>query len=240
MLFPILQSGLHWRAVDKPSGVLCHPTKPGGPPTLRDWALEQFPGELNACINRLDRETSGIVLLARTHEGASSLGKQIMRRTVGKSYHALVYGRTPDTAEINAPLARLGDHGPSEIHLKQGVHPDGSPARTRIQRLETRQHPLAGEISQVACFPETGRLHQIRVHLAHLGFPVVGDKIYGPAPEAYLEFIRTGWTPSLEARLHLNRHALHASGIGFTWETERIQIVSALPGDLQAFWDLAR
>lgn len=234
--FTLLESA-DWRAVHKPSGILCHPTKPGGPPTLRDWSLGHFPGELNACINRLDRETSGIVLMARTHEGASSLGKQIMRRTVDKSYLALVHGRPQEEQTVDAPLARLGDHGPSEIHLKQGVVEGGAPASTKIRRLDTRHHPLAGEISLVACFPESGRLHQIRVHLAHAGHPVVGDKIYGPDPRAYLEFIETGWTPSLEARLHLNRHALHASGISFTWGTERIHIEDPLPEDLESFWN---
>jgi len=233
----ILAGADDWRAVHKPSGILCHPTKPGGPPTLREWAIDRFPNELNACINRLDRETSGIVLMARTHEGASSLGKQIMRRTVDKSYLALVLGQPPEAQTIEAPLARLGDHEPSEIHLKQGVIEGGSPALTRFQRLETRRHPAVGTISLVACFPETGRLHQLRVHLAHVGFPVLGDKIYGPDPKAYLEFIQTGWTPELESRLHFSRHALHASGVSFTWGTDRIRIEDPLPADMRAFWD---
>lgn len=233
----ILAEADDWRAVHKPSGLLCHPTRPGGPVTLREWSIERFPNELNACINRLDRETSGIVLMARTREGASSLGKQIMRRTVEKNYLALVYGSPPEEQTIDAPLARLGDHGPSEIHLKQGVIAAGSPALTRFRCLETRQHPTAGAISLLACFPETGRLHQIRVHLAHIGHPVVGDKIYGPDDRAYLEFIETGWTPSLESRLHLPRHALHASGVSFTWGTERIHVEDPLPTDLASFWN---
>ncbi len=234
----ILAGADDWRAVHKPSGILCHPTKPDGPPTLREWAMDSFPNELNACINRLDRETSGIVLMARTHEGASSLGKQIMRRTVDKSYLALVLGQPPEAPQtIEAPLARLGDYGPSEIHLKQGVIECGSPALTRFQRLETRQHPAAGIVSLVACFPETGRLHQLRVHLAHVGYPVLGDKIYGPDSKAYLEFIQTGWTPALASRLHFSRHALHAAGVSFTWGTERVRIEDPLPSDMRAFWD---
>ena len=82
-------------------------------------------------------------------------------------------------------------------------------------------------------FPETGRMHQIRVHLAHSGHPVVGDKLYGPDDACYLEFIATGWTPALAARLLLDRHALHSAVLrlparGLAWE-------APLPGDLAAF-----
>ena len=84
--------------------------------------------------------------------------------------------------------------------------------------------------------PETGRLHQIRVHLAHAGYPVVGDKIYGPDEGCYLRFIETGWTPELARVLWLDRHALHAwrltfdDGLG-----ERRTVESPLPGDLASF-----
>jgi 23S rRNA pseudouridine1911/1915/1917 synthase len=233
----LLHQTTDWAAADKPPGLLCHPTKPGGPPTLRDWFLARDPGSLAACVNRLDRETSGIVLIARTRSGASGLGRLMMRHGFRKAYLALVHGRPPDEAAIDAPLARLGDHGPSEIYLKQGVIPAGASALTRIRRLETRLHPAAGPLSLVQCSPQTGRLHQIRVHLTHLGHPVLGDKLYGPAPGAYLEFIRTGWTDSLATRLHHPRHALHATSLAFPWEHQDITIESPLPPDLAALWN---
>jgi len=228
-----------WAAVDKPPGLLCHPTKPGGPPTLRDWFLSRDPAALAACVNRLDRETSGIVLIARTRGGASTLGKLMMRQGFEKTYLALVHGKPLDESVVEAPLGRLGSLGPSEIYLKQGVMPGGAEAFTRIRRLETRLHPRAGTISLVTCHPRTGRLHQIRVHLAHLGHPVLGDKLYGPDPGAYLEFIRTGWTDSLATRLHHPRHALHASALAFSLDGRPFILESPLPPDLATLWNHA-
>ena len=83
--------------------------------------------------------------------------------------------------------------------------------------------------------PLTGRTHQIRVHLAHAGFPVVGDKIYGPREEAYLEFIETGWTPKLARELILPRHALHACALGFDDGRGRREISIGLAPDMEAF-----
>lgn len=233
----LVQETEDWSAVSKPAGILCHPTKPGGPPTLREWFQELHPGALGACVNRLDRETSGLVVIARTRHGASVLGRQLMARTVEKTYRALVHGSSADSGEIDAPLARLGDHGPSEIYLKQGVIEGGTPALTRYRTLGRRLHPRAGAVSLVECAPLTGRLHQIRVHLAHLGHPVVGDKLYGPDPGAYLEFIRTGWTDELLGRLHFPRQALHACGLRFEWEGAGVDLHDPLPADMEAFWN---
>ena len=100
----------------------------------------------------------------------------------------------------------------SRIHLKQMVHPDGA-LRADSLRLWSSATSIAAAAAS-AClraFPQTGRMHQIRVHLAHAGHPIVGDKLYGPDEGCYLEFIETGWTPALAARLLLPRHALHAS-----------------------------
>jgi 23S rRNA pseudouridine1911/1915/1917 synthase len=228
-----------WVAVSKPPGMLCHPTKPGGPPTLREWFHGHYPAALGACVNRLDRETSGIVVIARTSHGASVLGKQLMARTVEKTYLALVHGAAPAQHTIDAPLARLGDHGPSAIYLKQGVVEGGAAAVTSFRTLGTRTHAQAGTVSLVECAPRTGRLHQIRVHLAHLGHPVVGDKLYGPDSQAYLEFIRTGWTDSLASRLHFPRQALHASSLAFLWGEGPVRIDDPLLEDMRAFWDSA-
>lgn len=223
-----------WVAVSKPAGMLCHPTKPGGPPTLRDWFLARYAGALGACANRLDRETSGIVLVARTRAGASGLGKLLMARGWRKIYMALVHGEPPTRMEVDAPLGRLGDHGFSEIYLKQGVVEGGAEARTVVERLEAGEHPQAGRLALVRCLPETGRLHQIRVHLAHAGHPVVGDKLYGVAPEAYLEFIRTGWTEALAARLFMPRQALHAAAVELVWEGQAVRVEDGLPEDMEA------
>jgi 23S rRNA pseudouridine1911/1915/1917 synthase len=114
------------------------------------------------------------------------------------------------------------------------IHPEGAPARTDF-RIEQRFTRNSGErFSIIRAFPRTGRTHQIRVHLASLGHAIVGDKIYGPDETLYLEFIETGWTPELERRLLLPRHALHSAALeiegGDRW-------ISALPSDLASFVD---
>lgn len=119
---------------------------------------------------------------------------------------------------IAAPLARKGAYEPSPIWLKQAIHAEGSPANTRfalLQRFESNTDPKK-KFSLIEATPITGRMHQIRVHLAHSGHPIVGDKIYGEDEQCYLEFIETGWTPSLESRLLLPRHALHAYSLILT------------------------
>ena len=86
----------------------------------------------------------------------------------------------------------------------------------------------------VRCRPLTGRMHQIRVHLAHLGFPIIGDKIYGGDEQNYLDFIETGWTPALAQRLFLPRHALHASALCFPLREQCVTVTSPLPSDINA------
>ena len=86
--------------------------------------------------------------------------------------------------------------------------------------------------------PETGRTHQIRVHLGHLGYPIVGDKIYGPSEECYLEFIETGWSDALEEMLHLRRHALHASRLVIPDEAGDLEWRSPMPREFREFCEI--
>jgi 23S rRNA pseudouridine1911/1915/1917 synthase len=139
-----------------------------------------------------------------------------------------------DLHQVDAPLARLGQHGPSAIWLKQGIHPLGLEARTEFRVEQRFQKATANgdRFSIIRAIPLTGRTHQIRVHLAHAGYPVVGDKIYGPDEQLYLRFIQTGWTKELEQRLLLPRHALHSAKLTIPGENEWS---SELPADLAAF-----
>lgn len=185
-------------------------------------------------INRLDRETSGIVLVAKHKEAAGELGKAMERREFRKSYRAIVWG-WPDQDEftIDAPLRRKGEILESPIWVKQMVHAEGKESRTRfeVERRFERETSNGTQFSLLRCFPETGRMHQIRVHAAHAGHAIVGDKIYGPDQQCYLDFIETGWTLELEQQLLMNRQALHASGFGWRdrdWE-------SLLPQDMAVF-----
>lgn len=228
----IIDETADWIVVDKPPFIEAHPSKPNGRATLWDGLRELLSFELAnggqvSLINRLDRETSGLTLVAKTHDSARALHMEMQERQFRKEYLALVWGwPAAEEFEVDAPILRQGEQGPSRIYLKQTVHPAGAVARTafRVERRFTGTTSNGDRFSLVRAFPETGRMHQIRVHLAHAGFPVVGDKIYGPDEGCYLEFIDTGWTPALAEQLLLPRHALHSTALhlptrGLSWHS---------------------
>lgn len=226
-------------AVEKPAFLLVHPSKPDGPVTLWDRLRELLAYEIAgggqvSLINRLDRETSGIVLVAKSGETARSCAMAMARGEIAKEYLAIVTG-WPEGEQwsVKEPILRLGEVEHSWIWLKRGVHPAGSPSHTDFTVLKRVTHPVHGRLALIHCIPRTGRTHQIRVHLAHSGYPVVGDKIYGPAEECYLEFIETGWSPGLAHRLWLPRHALHSSSLALMLEGKRHHWESPLPPDME-------
>lgn len=202
------------------------------PDILSYMQAETGEGDL-APPHRLDRETSGAQLLTRDKDSARRFFTLFKTHLVGKTYLALVHG-TPDWERrtLDAPLGDLGLGGANKIIVRQGVVPDGKPAMTDFRVLARRAgHAL------IEAYPRSGRLHQIRAHLSHLGLPMVGDKIYGRDPSVFLEFMQTGQTPELTARLGLNRQALHAARITFPWEGAHVVIGVPLAPDLQAYWD---
>jgi 23S rRNA pseudouridine1911/1915/1917 synthase len=237
--FAIVAESEEFIVVEKPPFLLVHPTKPGSVRTL--WgelkqllAFEIANGGQISIVNRLDRETSGLVLVAKSAATARRFGLLMQEQRIAKEYLAIVWGWPEwDTRWVDAPLARQGAHLPSPIWLKQTIHPLGAPARTdfRVEQRFTRGNDNQ-RFSIIRAFPRTGRTHQIRVHLVSLGHPIVGDKIYGPDEKLYLQFIETGWTPELERELLLPRHALHSAALeidgGERW-------VSPLPADLASF-----
>ncbi len=215
----ILEETVDWVVVDKPPHIAIHPSRPGETGTLWNHlkellAYEVVNGGQVSIINRLDRDTSGLVLIAKNAAAARRFCRAMERRQFHKEYLALVSGWPPENRyEIDAPLARQGLHLPSRIWVKQTVHPDGAPSATvvTVEKRFTRSSTNGGRFSLVRAIPLTGRMHQIRVHLAHIGHPLVGDKIYGPDEGCYLRFIETGWTPELERTLLLPRQALHSA-----------------------------
>ncbi len=240
--FTILDETEELLVVDKPAGVLIHPTKPGGPRTLWDDARDLLAYEIAnggqvSIINRLDRETSGVVLLAKTSAAAREAAMAMAAGRVRKEYEALVFGWPEwDRTDVAAPLLRLGEVGPTRIWLKRGVHPEGAEARTEFEVIDRAERPDGQRFAWVRARPQTGRTHQIRVHLAHVGFPVVGDKIYGPDETWYLRFIETGWTAELAEALWLPRHALHSAALEIDWRGEVREWRSPSAGVLLEAW----
>ena len=170
--------------IAKPAGMLVHPVVAGSGGTLADWIAEREPGPVHL-VGRLDRDTSGVVLVARRPE----LHRHFARRPPERRYLALVRGHPPAYGIIDAPISRDPDDPPL-----RAVRPDGQAARTRFRTL----HRLR-EAALVELVLETGRTHQIRVHMMHLGHPLLGDRWYGRA--------------ALEA---IGRQALHAARLVFT------------------------
>jgi 23S rRNA pseudouridine1911/1915/1917 synthase len=236
--FAIVAERDDFLVVEKPPFLLVHPTKPSSARTL--WgelkhllAFEIANGGQVSIVNRLDRETSGLVLVAKNAAAARRFGLLMQEQRIAKEYVAIVWGWPEwESKSVDAPLARQGAHESSRIWLKQTIHPAGAAAQTDF-RVEKRFTRMAGDrFSVIRAIPRTGRTHQIRVHLASLGHPVVGDKIYGPDEKLYLEFIETGWTPELAGKLLLPRHALHSAALEIEGEERWI---SPLPADLVSF-----
>jgi 23S rRNA pseudouridine1911/1915/1917 synthase len=218
-------------AIDKPAGLPMHTTAKFWKNTLAALLRERYPDEPVQMAHRIDRETSGVLLLARTREAASFLTLAFARRQIGKTYLALVKGAPPDEGVIDLPLGLLD----TTSHVMMGPMPAGRglPAVTRFRVVRRfAAHAL------VEASPETGRQHQIRVHLAELGHPLVGDKLYGAGEELFMRACDEGVTPELlEAFDGLARHALHAHRLTFPHPRTRelVTVESPLAEDLVAY-----
>lgn len=202
-------------AVNKPAGLVCHPTKGDAWSSLvgrlRLYLGESVPPRM---INRLDRETSGVVLVGKTPAAARELGRLWEDRAVQKQYLAIVHGTVAgESGSVEAPLGR---HPASPVVIKDAVVPGGLAARTDYQTL-SRFSRGGADYSLLEVMPRTGRKHQIRIHLSHAGHPIVGDKIYGPDEQIYLRFVAGQETAADWERLVLPHQALHAGQVRFEW-----------------------
>jgi 23S rRNA pseudouridine1911/1915/1917 synthase len=238
--FKVIDESPDWLVVDKPAPLIVHPANKKPEPTLLGGieillSYEMENGACPAIVTRLDRETSGLVLVAKTTAAARELGMVFERREARKEYLAIVSGwPEADEWECAVPIIRAGELGPSAIWVRQVTHETGKACSTGF-RVERRFERVEGKFCLVRCFPKTGRMHQIRVHLAHCGHPIVGDKLYNAGGEGYIEWMRDGWTPTLQERLLLPRHALHATVLEVPWAGGTVEWRTELSADLMNF-----
>ena len=318
-LFDIVYEDHELLVINKAAGLVCHPTKTdeyssligrarlylGAPPPAPIARSSKFKVQGSKSlaqmqpqprmVNRLDRETSGIVIVAKSQAVAGEIGKALENRVVEKEYVAIVHGHVSDNhGVIDAPL---GKDSNSRISIKNCVRPDGAPSRTEywLQRrfscprskfevqgsrfdvagsssLSHPSTPSAQSISDATsssnsklevqgsgfnvsgsstlahpssltpqCFsllllrPHTGRKHQIRIHMAHIGHPIVGDKLYGGDEDLYMALVENRLTEQQRAQLIFPHHALHASKIRFTWRGSERIFHAPLPSSFSAF-----
>jgi 23S rRNA pseudouridine1911/1915/1917 synthase len=212
--------------VNKPAGMVVHPSPGHSQGTLVNALLARYPhlaaGDEGRAgiVHRLDRDTSGLIIVGKTEAALKHLRQQFKMRKVEKTYLALVHGRPPaPEGIIEAPVGR----DPRQ-RQRMAVVSGGRAARTRYVLRED-----LGEYSLLAASPETGRTHQIRVHLAWLGVPVAGDRVYGP--QRNVRRVRND--------LGLERQFLHAWRLSFErpGSRERLALEAPLPPDLQRVID---
>jgi 23S rRNA pseudouridine1911/1915/1917 synthase len=217
--------------VDKPAGMVVHPA-PGHPAgTLVNALLARCPelatggDERPGIVHRLDRDTSGLILIAKNDKVRRALQRQFKERQVQKAYLALLDGHLqPAWGRIEAPLGRDPHH-----RQRMAVLPGGREAITEYHVLELFAHqvgPAAGDLSLVQAEPLTGRTHQIRVHFASIGHPVVGDAVYGRRKQ----------------HLPVPRQFLHAQRLGFRHPLtgQRLSLEAPLPAELETLLSLLR
>ena len=196
--------------LNKPGWLVCHPSKNGPWSSLVGAAKEYLGVDSVHLASRLDRETSGVVLLAKHRKAASLWQKGIERKTVRRSYFAIVRGEMSERRELST---FLGKDPESSVFVKQRVMD-----RTRTsKRAESVFEPLGTAKGHTFCMvsTKTGRKHQIRAHAQAMGHELVGEKLYGPDESIYLQFCEGGWQPGWLELLGMSRQALHGRSLGF-------------------------
>jgi len=228
--FPrILHEDARVVVVDKPAGMPCHPAGEDFVYALVGLARDQWPGERIDLVHRLDRGTSGCIVLTRDLQANAFLKDAMKRGEASKRYVAIAKGEIPwEHRHLRGPIGAAT--GP--IRIQMAVREDGLAAHTEVQVLN-RQPGL----SRVACTLHTGRTHQIRVHLSHAGFPLLGDVMYGIAPEVFLHTLDHGIDASVRERSGAPRHALHAAHIELPHPDGGLLTVDCeVPADMGRWW----
>jgi 23S rRNA pseudouridine1911/1915/1917 synthase len=236
---PVLYEDDDLVAVDKPALIPVHPTARYHKSTVI-MMLEAAREERLFLAHRIDRETSGVLLLTRNAEADRIVKQQFeVRKDVEKTYLAIVRGEPASkTFRVELPL-KLDPESRYKVKMRVAAPNTGLSASTGFEVLGRKRRAQTGvSYALVRCALETGRQHQIRVHLASLGLPIVGDKLYGPDENLFARGADGELTEEDREALELDRHALHAHRLELEHPAGRgrIAIESPLPEDLAAFW----
>jgi 23S rRNA pseudouridine1911/1915/1917 synthase len=224
----------HLLVVDKPAGMVVHPAAGNFDGTLVNALLHHCAGRLSGIggvarpgiVHRIDKDTSGLLVVAKTDVAHEGLAAQFARHSIDRRYLAIVAGMPiPATSTIDAPLARSSANRKKIAIVKDGR---GKRAVTHYRIMQ----PLKRS-ALVECRLETGRTHQVRVHMASIGHPLLGDPVYGGSQMAHRELLK---------RLNFHRQALHAAELGFVHPVskENLSFKSALPSDIQELFGALR
>ncbi len=223
----IVHEDEHLLVVDKPAGMVVHPAAGNLDGTLVNALLHHCAGRLSGIggvarpgiVHRIDKDTSGLIVVAKTDVAHEGLAAQFARHSIDRRYLAIVAGLpVPPSGTVDAPLARSAANRKKMAIVGEGR---GKRAVTHYRIVQ----PLR-DAALVECRLETGRTHQVRVHMASIGHPLLGDPVYGRTRASHREILK---------RLDFHRQALHAARLGFIHPVskENLSFESALPSDIQ-------
>ncbi len=230
--YTVLFEDEHLFVVDKPPCIPVHASGKYIVNTLISVLRRDFPDKNLNLLNRLDRETSGVILLGKTPLAQKKVCAQFLNKSVQKTYIAFVFGSiNEESFEVNAPIAEAGED--SAVRIRMGIDQERGVEALTAFKVDWS----TDKFTKVICFPKTGRTNQIRVHLSYKGFPIVGDKLYSGNDLDFIQFIEKGNTDEILSRVILPRQALHAYKTCFLHpETDKdIEIIAPLPQDLIDF-----
>ena len=231
--------------IDKPSAMVVHPAKGHWQGTLASglaFHFDQLSSVAGAVrpgiVHRLDRDTTGVIVIAKTDDAHRNLAEQFENRSIEKQYLCLCLGRVDrDRDTINLPIGHHPYH-----RIKMAIRHDGGNPRSATTFYEVIER--FRRISLLRVRPKTGRTHQIRVHLAHVGNPVLCDRLYGAMSSVSQSFLISGRDklPEIERNVLLTRQALHAESIEFNHpiSKERMKVEAPLPQDMAAVIEALR